>query len=71
MLSAMASDKKLLTAVNRDLREKNTELMEEKEELKAMVEVLKNEVGGRRGLVHDPRASPLGSSSFLYGQGVI
>ncbi|KAK0240261.1 hypothetical protein EDD85DRAFT_927358 [Armillaria nabsnona] len=71
MLSAMASDKKRWTAVNRDLREKNTELMEEKEELKAMVEVLKNEVGGRRGLVHDPRASPLGSSSFLYGQGVI
>ena len=45
-------------AMNKRLREENSVLYDENEELKAMVEMLKAQVSGRMGLVSDPRASP-------------
>lgn len=51
------------------LREKNSELEEQVDELTSMVEILRSQMGGRRrseGLVSDPTASPilLGSPSL-------
>ena len=45
---------------NERLREENAELLEEIEEVKAMVDVLKRERSGRMGLVgvDSPRSSP-------------
>lgn len=45
-------------AVNKRLRDENSVLYDENEELKAMVEMLKAQVSGRMGLVSDPRSSP-------------
>ncbi|GJE86936.1 hypothetical protein PsYK624_030190 [Phanerochaete sordida] len=45
-------------AMNKRLREENSVLYDENEELKAMIEMLKAQVSGRTGLVSDPRASP-------------
>ncbi|EKM55596.1 uncharacterized protein PHACADRAFT_121237 [Phanerochaete carnosa HHB-10118-sp] len=45
-------------ATNKRLRDENSVLYDENEELKAMIEMLKAQVSGRTGLVSDPRASP-------------
>lgn len=44
---------------NGKLRADNSELRDEVEELKAMLEVLKAHAGGTKGLVSEPRASPI------------
>jgi hypothetical protein len=58
-IAAFAVEKARLSDANRLLQEKNADLRDEVEELRAMVEVLKREVGGKKGLVYDSRSSPL------------
>lgn len=55
ILDALAADKKLLLQDNKKLKDDIAVLKDELEELRAMIEVLKD----RRGLVSEPRASPL------------
>jgi len=61
-IAAFVAEKSALTQANNKLREENADLRDEAEEMRAMVEVLKAQISGRRGLVSEPRASPL-----LYG----
>ncbi|KAF8894671.1 hypothetical protein BD779DRAFT_1434819 [Infundibulicybe gibba] len=58
-IAAFASEKAALNKTNTRLKEENVELREEIEEMRAMVEVLKGQHSGRRGLVSEPRASPI------------
>jgi uncharacterized protein YlxW (UPF0749 family) len=58
-IAAFAVEKARLSDANRVLQEKNADLRDEVEELRAMVEVLKREVSGKKGLVYHPRSSPL------------
>jgi hypothetical protein len=48
-----------LTMDNERLREANYDLQEEIDELKAMVELLRAQVGGKVGLISDPTRSPI------------
>jgi len=52
-----------LSIANTQLREQNEELMEEIEELNSMVEHLRAQVSGRKGVVSEPRSSPILSST--------
>ena len=61
-IAAFVAEKKRLMDANAHLLEDNATLREEIEEITAMVEVLRGQVSGRKGLVSDPRASPI-----LYG----
>ncbi|KAF8061581.1 hypothetical protein FPV67DRAFT_1509482 [Lyophyllum atratum] len=45
--------------VNKRLKDENNELKDELEEMRAMIEVLKAQHSGRRGLISEPRASPV------------
>ncbi|TFK72200.1 hypothetical protein BDN72DRAFT_792826 [Pluteus cervinus] len=56
---ALAEEKLDLQQKNIKLREENKELKDEVEELTAMMEVLKADRSGRRGLISEPRSSPL------------
>jgi predicted RNase H-like nuclease (RuvC/YqgF family) len=58
-IAAFVAEKKTLLEANHQLTEENTNLREEIEDMSAMVEVLKGQVSGRKGLVADPRSSPI------------
>ncbi|KAF8212369.1 hypothetical protein K438DRAFT_1806415 [Mycena galopus ATCC 62051] len=58
-IAAFVAEKKTLLETNAQLTEENTNLREDLEDMTAMVEVLKGQVSGRRGLVSDPRMSPI------------
>lgn len=58
-IAAFVAEKKALLDGNAQLVEENTTLREELEDMTAMVEVLKGQVSGRRGLVSEPRSSPI------------
>lgn len=58
-IAAFAAEKAALMETSRRLKEENIELKDEMEELRAMIEVLKAQHSGRRGLISEPRASPL------------
>ncbi|KAJ6455704.1 hypothetical protein C8R45DRAFT_881137 [Mycena sanguinolenta] len=58
-IAAFVAEKKVLQDTNAQLTEENTTLREELEDMTAMVEILKGQVSGRRGLVSDPRMSPI------------
>ncbi|KAJ7470633.1 hypothetical protein FB451DRAFT_1254355 [Mycena latifolia] len=58
-IAAFVAEKKALLDANQQLTDDNTNLREEIEDMSAMVEVLKGQVSGRRGLVADPRSSPV------------
>lgn len=53
------AEKTAMAEANGKLRADNSELRDEVEELKAMLEVLKAHAGGTKGLVSEPRASPI------------
>jgi len=55
-IAAYAEERGVLAATNNKLREENLVLKDEVEELKAMVELLKAEHTGRRGLVSEPKS---------------
>jgi len=57
--AAFVAEKKVLLDTVAQMREENINLREENEDMTAMVEVLKAQVSGRKGLVSDPRSSPL------------
>ncbi|KAF8162891.1 hypothetical protein B0H34DRAFT_693349 [Crassisporium funariophilum] len=61
-IASFATEKATLAAANTKLREENMDLKEEVEELRAMMELLKGQHSGRRGLVSEPRSSPILSS---------
>ncbi|KAJ3779428.1 hypothetical protein FB446DRAFT_782606 [Lentinula raphanica] len=63
-LASVIAEKATLTKSNQQLQDKNTELLEEVEELEIMVEQLRAQVSGRKGLISDPEQSPI-SSPFL------
>lgn len=50
--------------MNENLRNENEDLLDEIEEVKAMVEVLKQQMSGRTGLVNSPSQSPRLSPSL-------
>ncbi|KAJ7632495.1 hypothetical protein FB45DRAFT_912598 [Roridomyces roridus] len=58
-IAAFAAERKRLAEENALLVEENRNLREDLEDTTAMVEVLKGTVGGRRGVVSEPRASPI------------
>ncbi|KAJ7172596.1 hypothetical protein C8R46DRAFT_1086542 [Mycena filopes] len=58
-MAAFVVEKKAMLEANAQLTEQNTNLREELEDMSAMVEVLRGQVSGRKGLVSDPRASPI------------
>ncbi|KAJ7489834.1 hypothetical protein B0H11DRAFT_1859820 [Mycena galericulata] len=58
-IAAFVAEKKALLDANAQLAEDNTNLREELEDMTAMVELLKGQVTGRRGLVSEPRSSPI------------
>ncbi|KAJ7774703.1 hypothetical protein B0H16DRAFT_1659841 [Mycena metata] len=58
-LAAFVVEKKKMLEVNAQLTEQNTNLREELEDTCAMLELLRAEVSGKKGLVSDPRASPI------------
>ncbi|KAJ7273587.1 hypothetical protein B0H12DRAFT_1090097 [Mycena haematopus] len=58
-IAAFVTEKKALVETNAQLMEENTNLREDIEDMTAMMEVLKGQVSGRRGLVSDPRMSPI------------
>lgn len=55
-ISAFSSEKAALVEASQKLRDENSLLKDEIDEVKAMVEVLKGHQGG---LVYEPRSSPL------------
>ena len=57
-IAAFAAEKSALMNANGKLRAKNAVLVEEAEEMKAMIELLKGQVNRKKGLIADPRASP-------------
>jgi predicted nucleic acid-binding Zn-ribbon protein len=57
-IAAFVVEKSSLARANDKLREENLDLRDEVEEMRAMLEMLKAQVGGRRGLV-SARASPI------------
>lgn len=48
---AQTTDRDILASANKKLREENAELRDEIDEVKAMVEILKAQATGTRGLV--------------------
>lgn len=58
-IAAFVAEKKALLETNAQLMEEKINLREELEDMTAMVEVLKGQVSGRRGLVSNPRMSPI------------
>lgn len=56
---AFSEEKAGLQHTIKELRAANTELKDDIEELTAMVEVLKAEHSGKRGLISEPRSSPV------------
>lgn len=48
---AQTTDRDILASANKKLREENAELRDEIDEVKAMVEILKSQATGTRGLV--------------------
>ncbi|KAJ6546552.1 hypothetical protein DFH09DRAFT_1262958 [Mycena vulgaris] len=58
-IAAFVAEKKALLEANHQLTDDNISLREEIEDMSAMVEVLKGQVSGRRGLVSEPRSSPI------------
>lgn len=58
-IATFASEKLALQTANTRLRNENIELKDEVEEMRAMLEVLKAQHSGKRGLVSEPRASPV------------
>lgn len=58
-ITVLTREKATLIEANRKFRAENADLRDEAEELRAMVEVLKNQVGGPRGLFSEARASPV------------
>ncbi|KAJ7694239.1 hypothetical protein B0H17DRAFT_981160 [Mycena rosella] len=58
-IAAFVAEKKALLDAKQQLADDNANLREEIEDMSAMVELLKAQVSGRKGLVADPRASPL------------
>lgn len=58
-VATFAAEKSALMDANSRLRNENIELKDEVEEMRAMIEVLKGHHSGRRGLVSEPRASPV------------
>ncbi|KAJ7285718.1 hypothetical protein C8J57DRAFT_1285608 [Mycena rebaudengoi] len=58
-IAAFVAEKRKLLDANNQLTADNAVLREEIEDMTAMVELLKAQVSGRRGLVSDPRSSPL------------
>ncbi|KAJ4488052.1 hypothetical protein J3R30DRAFT_3789656, partial [Lentinula aciculospora] len=60
-MAAVIADKAALQNANNQLQEKNTELFEEIEEFEIMVEQLRAQVSGQRGLISEPSHSPISS----------
>ncbi|KAJ7098041.1 hypothetical protein B0H15DRAFT_823860 [Mycena belliarum] len=58
-IASFVSEKKTLLEANQQLTEDNINLREEIDDVVAMVEFLKGQVSGRKGLVADPRSSPI------------
>ncbi|KAJ7740733.1 hypothetical protein DFH07DRAFT_838927 [Mycena maculata] len=56
-IAAFVAEKKAMLDANAQLVEENTNLREDLDDMTAMVEVLKSQVSGRRGLVSEPRVS--------------
>jgi hypothetical protein len=54
-IAAFVAEKSTLMETNNKLKEENIVLKDELEEMRAMIELLK----GRRGLISEPRASPI------------
>jgi hypothetical protein len=44
---------------NKRLKDENDDIKDEVEELRAMIELLKAQHSGKRGLISEPRASPV------------
>ncbi|KAG6845739.1 hypothetical protein H0H87_005005, partial [Tephrocybe sp. NHM501043] len=57
--AAFTAEKTSLLEANKQLKEDNNELKDEVEELRAMVEYLKAQHSGHKGLIAEPRASPI------------
>jgi phage shock protein A len=57
-IAAFVGEKTSLATANDKLREENADLMDEVEEMRAMLEMLKAQISGKRGLV-SARASPI------------
>ncbi|KAF5386567.1 hypothetical protein D9615_001902 [Tricholomella constricta] len=58
-VATFSAQKSALLEANNRLKDENNDLKDEVEEMRAMIEVLKNQHSGRRGLVSEPRASPV------------
>ena len=58
-IASLVSEKGALVETNQRLKAENIELKDELEELRAMIEILKGQRGGRQGLVAEPRSSPV------------
>ncbi|GLB35411.1 putative tuberous sclerosis 1 [Lyophyllum shimeji] len=58
-VAAFAAEKAALLEANNRLKDENNDLKDEVEEMRAMIEVLKAQHSGRKGLVSEPRASPV------------
>jgi len=54
-IAVFVAEKSALIETNKKLKDENIELKDELEEMRAMIEVLK----GRKGLISEPRASPI------------
>jgi hypothetical protein len=57
-IATFVAQKVSLAKSNNELRAKNAVLIEEAEELKAMIELLKSQVNQKKGLIADPSTSP-------------
>ncbi|KAJ6496556.1 hypothetical protein C8R47DRAFT_1114575 [Mycena vitilis] len=58
-IAAFVVEKKALLDANTQLTKENLDLREDLEDMTAMVEVLKGQVSGRKGVVSEPRMSPI------------
>ncbi|RDB24092.1 Tuberous sclerosis 1 [Hypsizygus marmoreus] len=58
-IATFSAEKAALMDQNKRLKDENVELKDEVEEMRAMLEVLKGQHSGRKGLVSEPRASPV------------
>ncbi|KAG6919937.1 hypothetical protein DXG01_013286 [Tephrocybe rancida] len=67
-ITTFSAEKNALLEANRQLKEDNNDLKDEVEELRAMVEYLKAQHSGHRGLVSEPRASPVQFASPLHSE---
>ncbi|KDQ60747.1 hypothetical protein JAAARDRAFT_151426 [Jaapia argillacea MUCL 33604] len=64
-ITGLTAEREAMAQSIKKLQDGNAELTDEIEELKAMLDMLKAQVSGRRGLVSDPRMSPILSLGAL------